>query len=327
MSLTKRGNIWQTNFSIGGQRIRKSTGTGDKQKAKEYEIKLKNDLWQQQKLGITKPRKWEEAVIRWAKENPNKRDLKRDLDKLRWLDQFLRGQYLHEITRDMVEEIAYTKKNEGVTDSTVNRYVSAIRVILNKACNEWDWIHKAPKLRMRTENPPRVRYLTMDEEKRLLVELPEHLFDMARFALNTGLRADNVCQLRWSYVHMDCEQPYVTIPAAEMKNKRTFSGPLNDTAIEIIRNQIGKHNVFVFTYKGSPIARQSNHAWYKALKRAGIVDFRWHDFRHTWASRLVLSGVSLYELKQLGGWVSNEVERYAHLTTSHLYEQANKVNS
>ncbi|MFH1044450.1 MAG: tyrosine-type recombinase/integrase, partial [Pseudomonadota bacterium] len=55
-------------------------------------------------------------------------------------------------------------------------------------------------------------------------------------------------------------------------------------------------------------------AWKGALDRAGITAFRWHDLRHTWATWHVLSGTSLHELKELGGWQSLEmVLRYAHL--------------
>ncbi len=67
-------------------------------------------------------------------------------------------------------------------------------------------------------------------------------------------------------------------------------------------------------------------AWKKALKRAGIENFRWHDLRHTWASWHVQNGTSLQELQQLGGWTSFEmVLRYAHLSSDHLKMAAERV--
>jgi integrase len=66
--------------------------------------------------------------------------------------------------------------------------------------------------------------------------------------------------------------------------------------------------------------------WRKALKRAEIESFRWHDLRHTWASWHVQNGASLQELQQLGGWASFEmVLRYAHLSSDHLKVAAERV--
>jgi integrase len=75
----------------------------------------------------------------------------------------------------------------------------------------------------------------------------------------------------------------------------------------------------VFTYEGQPIKQVSTRAWYLALKRAGIEDFRWHDLRHTWASWHVQSGTPLFALQELGGWETEKmVRRYAHLAADHL---------
>jgi integrase len=92
-----------------------------------------------------------------------------------------------------------------------------------------------------------------------------------------------------------------------------------------LHRQIGKHETRVFTYFGKPVARANNHAWRKALVRAEITNFRWHDLRHTWASRHVRSGTPLHVLMALGGWSSYEmVLRYAHLAPQHLAEHAER---
>ncbi len=327
MSLKKRGNKWYVSFTApNGQRIRESAGTGDRRQAEEYEVRRKDELWRIHNLGEKPIRTWQEAVLRWASENKDKKDLMRDLGKLRWIDQYLRDKPLHEISRDNVELIARAKEAEGACGSTINRYTSLISTILRKACYEWEWIDRAPKIRMRNESPKRERILAMDEQEELFAALPEHLHDMAVMALMTGLRSSNVTGLKWEHIHMDCDSPHVLIPADESKNGRPICTPLNEDAREVIRRQIGKHDTYVFTYKGRPITRPSNHAWYKARKHAGIEDFRWHDFRHTWASRLVQQGVPLYAVKIMGGWASDEVERYAHLDISHLLPHAEKLS-
>ena len=78
--------------------------------------------------------------------------------------------------------------------------------------------------------------------------------------------------------------------------------PLNDTAMQVVREQRGKHPTRVFTYKGQPIKQANKRAWYNALKRAGIEDFRWHDLRHTWATWHAQAGTPELVLQRLGGW-------------------------
>ena len=81
-----------------------------------------------------------------------------------------------------------------------------------------------------------------------------------------------------------------------------------------------RHPRFVFTYEGNPIGQVGTKAWTKALKRAGIKDFRWHDLRHTWASWLTQNGVPLNALQEMGAWQSSEmVRRYAHLAPEQVH--------
>lgn len=95
----------------------------------------------------------------------------------------------------------------------------------------------------------------------------------------------------------------------------------------MIRLQIGKHERYVFTYKNKPVLKAGGNAWKKALDRAGITNFRWHDLRHTWASWHVQAGTPLNVLQELGGWSDyTMVLRYAHLAPEHLAEYANKIS-
>ena len=82
----------------------------------------------------------------------------------------------------------------------------------------------------------------------------------------------------------------------------------------------------LFSFRGKPITQLSTKAWYAALKRAGIEDFRWHDLRHTWASWHVQNGTPLFALQEMGGWESAEmVRRYAHLAADHLAPYADRL--
>ncbi len=96
---------------------------------------------------------------------------------------------------------------------------------------------------------------------------------------------------------------------------------------ERLQRQTGKHTSRVFTFRGKPIHQANTRAWHKALKRAGIEDFRWHDLRHTWASWLVQNGTPLNVLQEMGAWESEGmVRRYAHLAPAQLSHHAEVVS-
>ncbi|HCC3243520.1 TPA: tyrosine-type recombinase/integrase [Legionella pneumophila] len=324
MAITKRNNIWWIDISHKGKRIRQSTGTEIKNKAQQLHDKLKFDLWNNIALNALPQKYWVDAVLRWLEESAHKRTLEDDKIHLRWADPYLRGLLITEINQDHIETIAKARESMNVSPATVNRMLEIIRAILRKAQKEWGWLLSVPPIRMRKIDNKRIRWLTRQETKRLLEELPLHLKDMAHFTLCTGLRESNVTQLKWQDV--DLNRRHTLVHPEESKTKKAIPVPLNSQAVEILNQQKGKHPIFVFTYNGNPVTRCNNHAWRKALKRAGIKDFRWHDLRHTWASWHVQSGTSLHELQQLGGWSNYEtVLRYAHLSGKHLQAAAERI--
>jgi integrase len=104
------------------------------------------------------------------------------------------------------------------------------------------------------------------------------------------------------------------------------SNPAASLAALLMRKWLGKHPIHVFSYRGRPITQVSSKAWYGALRKAGIEDFRWHDLRHTWASWHVQNGTPLYALQEMGGWSSVEmVRRYAYLAADHLAPFADRL--
>jgi integrase len=325
MSLYKRGDTWWVRFAAAnGEYIRRSAGTTDRRAAQEYHDQLKVKLWRVHNLGEKPRRTWQEAVVRWVREREHKPGIGEEKAKLRWLDQYFGKKMLDEITRDLIDEAAAAKRKE-VTASTVNRYLALIRALLRMACYEWEWIDKIPRVRLFPEPSKRVRWLSPEEAARLITELPTHLADMAAFALATGLRQRNVSYLKWGNVSLERGTAWVDAQAS--KSRKAITVPLNEDAMRVLKRRIGQHPEYVFTFKDKPVAKTSTQAWYKALKRAGIEDFRWHDLRHTWASWHVQRGTSLQELQELGGWASFEmVLRYAHLGGEHLKAAASRIN-
>ena len=327
MSLYKRTDSprWWVKISHSGRTIQRSTGTEDKSQAQEYHDKLKASLWEQQRLGVKPRRAWKEAVVRWLAETSDKATHDGDIKKLRWLDAFLGKLMLDEITLDVIDRVK-SERLKTVSKSTVNRYLAVVRSILLRARDEWEWIDKAPKVKLFREPPGRERSITFEQAEALLRELPAHQRDVVLFTLATGLRQSNVLRLEWSHVNL--ESGHAWVDADQSKNRRPIAVPLNLKALEVLRRQIGKHPARVFTYAGRPLDRANTHAWQKALKRAGIENFRWHDLRHTWATWHRQSGTPTHELQRLGGWrTSVMVERYAHLAPDHLATAANRLDS
>lgn len=327
MPLYKRGSTWWVDIVVpDGERIRRSTGTESKTLAQEFHDKLKAEVWRISKLGEKPRHTWNEAVLRWLKEQSHKATIEMDKIHLRWLDAFLNGKPLDTISRSMIDKITEAKLAEGVTNATVNRVLEILRAILRRCVNEWEWLDKAPMVRMLKEPTRRIRFLTRQEADRLLRELPDHMADMVAFSLATGLRRSNVTGLLWSQV--DLARQVAWIHADQAKARKAIPVPLNSEAVEIISKQLGKHPSHVFTYKGNTIFQVSTKTWYAALERAGIEDFRWHDLRHTWASWHVQNGTPMFALQEMGGWESPEmVRRYAHLAADHLAPYAERLCS
>lgn len=322
MSIYKRKETWWIQFTApNGQRIQQTAGTKIKQEAQELHDQLKAEAWRVKKLGVKPRYTWQEAVVRWLTEQSHKKSIRDDKMHLRWLNQHLNNTTLDEINKAKIDAIKIAKLSEGVSNATVNRVLALIRSMLNSAKNNWEWLDTVPTVKLLPEPKKRLRWLTQEEVGRLLTELPEHLEAMARFALATGLRESNVTGLQWS--QLDTQRRCAWIHADQAKAEKAIGVPLNDEALAVIRLQIGKHDTHVFTYEGEPVTRANNHAWRKALVRAGIKDFRWHDLRHTWASWHVQNGTPLHVLKELGGWADlTMVLRYAHLSSKHLEEYA-----
>ena len=329
MSLSKKKDspYWYTRFTVCGIRVQESTRYITRKEAQEYEDKRKREIRDSLILGKRPVRTWIEAKARWLEEMQHKRSIHADISHFDWLESHLDNYRLDEITKDILENIAKEKEKTGVTMATVNRTLALIRSVLNRAMQKWEWLTRVPHIQLRREDNLRTRWLTREEAERLLSVLPLHLEAMAKFTLATGLRAANVSYLKWSQV--DMVNRHVVIPASLNKTGKHLGVPLNQDAVDVLMNQLGKHHEYVFVFRKNPVCQLNTKAWRNALKKAGIENFRWHDLRHTWASWHVQNGTSLQELCELGGWSSKSgmqmVLRYAHLSSLHLKRAADRL--
>ena len=331
MSLFRRGKIWWIDIaSPTGERLRRSSGTDQKELAQEFHDRTKADLWKQSKLKEKPVRLWEEAASRWLasrKDNPNALN---NAHYLEWLTKYLKGRPLASIDKDLIDSLSEKKAKEkrrghgfksshAVSSGTVNRYLACLRAVL-RASWEWGWIEAVPPVMLHRSPQKRIRFLTREEASRLLSALPPHLVPIVSFALATGLRQKNILGLEWDQV--DLGKRILWIHGDQAKGGRNIRIPLSGEAVRILEWEKGRNDRWVFTFQGLPM-QTIGGAFDRAVKKAGIGDFRFHDLRHTWASWHVQSGTPLAVLQELGGWASlSMVQRYAHLGESHLKQWA-----
>jgi integrase len=323
---------WWIRFSVGGVKVRRSSGTTDRTAAHELAARLRAELWRQHKLGERPRYTWKEAVERWKSEATG-RDRDRDASRLSWFAQYLDDVPLAEITPTLIAKLRTlrtaeaAKKGRKKTDgkSTANRYMALLRMLLRKAQREWDWLDKVPPVPMVNLEKREPRFITRVQAAALLKALAPlpHLQALAEFCLETGLRMRNATGLTWP--QLDLRRQLLIIPAARAKAGETIAIPLSSRAMAILKAQRGQHETNVFTFKRGPNGKalplaDANGAKFKAAaKAAGVPWLRWHDLRHTWASWHIQAGTPPHVLQELGGWKSYDmVRRYGHLTVDHL---------
>lgn len=310
-----------------GRRVCRSTRLIREEDAREYLVRLKAEAYGLQKSGPSAVEKqWQDAVLRYLSETreSDKKTLPMDRLHLRQLDPVLRDKRLQDVNMDVLWAFIHVRRDrDKVANSTINRALEVVRRILNLAHQDWDWLQRVPRIRLLKEPKRRVRFLNRDEADRLLEALPEHLKPVVRFALATGCRMSEILRLEW--LRVDFGRRVAWLDPGTTKSGEGRGIPLNNDAVLALRGVQGLSDRWCFTYLGSPMGAVGA-AWERALARAGITEFRFHDLRHTWASWHVMSGTSLQELMELGGWRSYEmVLRYAHLAPEHLSEAAKRI--
>ena len=218
------------------------------------------------------------------------------------------------------------KRKRVVAPATVNRELAHLKAALNRAV-EWGVILANPATKVRRlqdKAGKRVRWLTDSEHKSLdaaLCERNDYLPFMVRLTLQTGLRRGEVFQLQWEDVNF--QTLLLTVHARNAKSNRDRHIPMNDAVFAVLRDwrmRSGRREGLVFPNPstGLPL-RDIKTAWRTLMKKAEIKDFRFHDIRHDFASRLVLAGTDLYTVKELLGHSSITItERYAHLSDDTL---------
>jgi site-specific recombinase XerD len=211
--------------------------------------------------------------------------------------------------------------SEGRSRSTANRYHSLLSSVFTHATRN-DRISRNPCERVDylKENSFRVRYLTDDEEARLrravrsrYPDRCELLLAEVDLAVHTGMRRGEQFLLRRDGINLDRG----TLTASGKGGQRTVY--LNSSARTAVEKLLASSEGDLLIPGAEPGQRDWRRWFEHCVRAAGIKDFRWHDLRHTFASRLAIAGKPLLTIRDLLGHRNIRMtERYSHLSNEHL---------
>lgn len=333
--LVKRGENWHINKVVDGVRICESTGTSRLEEAEKYLVRRLEIGRQATVYGVRPKRLFREAATKFLLENRHKRSIQSDGHRLKTLDNYIGDLTLEAIHMGALQPYIEARRKEGIKTRTINHGLQVVRHILNLAAGEWmdeyglTWLRSAPKIKLLPEQDTRKPYpLNWEEQDRLFAALPPHLREMALFAVNTGCRDSEVCNLKWGWefpVSVAEIGSVFIIPATQVKNGEDRLVVLNRTARAVIERQRGKHSEYVFIYKGKPIHHMLNNGWRKARALTDL-PVRVHDLKHSFGRRLRSAGVSFEDRQDLLGHKSTRITtHYSAAELFNLWEAANKV--
>lgn len=235
---------------------------------------------------------------------------------------FGKSKNILEIKKSDIEKYRQHLIDRNLAHSTVNKYVSLLRKAFNLGIDD-GIIEKNPcsGIRKLKENNEVIRYLTIEEEKRLFEELPSHIKPIVITALQTGLRRSNILHLRWEQI--DFEFNFIEIVKQENKGHKSIKIPLSPVLKNILLKIGIKESGYIFINPetGEPY-NTIRKAFNNACNRAKIKCFRFHDLRHTVATRLVERGVDIKTIQEILAHSSIiTTQRYLHTKGS------NKINA
>ena len=319
MGLVKRGNVWWMSFSYQGRQVRKSTGTSDRRLADAILSKVKVQIVEGNFFDRLEEqeRTFGELMDRYEREHIVKRASHRSFrGYVRRLRAFFGDRTLAEITPRLIVDYKNQRLSAGKAPATVNRELSAIRKAYNLAVREWEWCRSNPvsRVSMEKENNKRDRWLSDEEEGRLLDACTPWLKNLVLFALCTGMRMGEILELTWRGV--DFIRRTVTVFRSKNGERRTI--PLNQTVLAVLKEKAKVRSIrtdLVFCSKAQTLLEGGHlrRSFRLALTKAKIEDFHFHDLRHTFATQLVQAGVDLYKVQRLLGHKSPIMtQRYAH---------------
>jgi len=323
-----RGNSWVCEYRVNGKVHRKTLGkkgiitkTQAREMLKEIERKIALGEFDLLPNHIPTLGEFAKEYLAYQRDTVKKRSWRRDEGILKHLCSFFGDRKLKDITPKDIDDYKQVRL-KVVEPATVNRELSTLRHLFNLA-ERWGMFHgKNPVSisRLLPENNQKERILTYEEEERLLKACNPSLRAIVTCALHTGMRKSEILTLKWENV--DLENNVITIEHTNTKTKRTRRIPINQTLRTLLLKQRlksgGSEYVFL-SEAGKPYKFHDSlkGAFERACKKAGIEGLRFHDLRHTCATRMIEAGASIVAVSRILGHSDIKMTmRYSHPDSS-----------
>jgi integrase len=325
MAIFRKNGNWYIDYYCDLQRLREKIGPSRRQAEQMLAIRKTQIL--QGKFGVKTSRNgipFKEIADRFLEySKATKQSYERDLNYRRHFDRIFGRCTADQITSHAVEKYKMQRREEilrikkyrdmeprDVPMSTINRELACLKTMFNLAI-KWRMTRHNPVKGVKSFRKDNIseRILSDAEIDALVAACKNPLQDIVVIALNTGMRQSEILNLKWAQV--DLEQGYITVIKTKSGKQRKI--PMNESVRNVLKSRHG-NGILVFGKSIKPEgAVRSGFA--VACRKAGIGHCRFHDLRHTFATRLVLAGVSLPVVKELLGHASIVTTmRYAHLT-------------
>jgi integrase len=261
----------------------------------------------------------------------NKKSYTRDITSSRVLIDYFGSKTVQQINSWHIEQYK-SKRQKDITrfgkppaKATINRELAFLKTMFSKAV-KWKItnINPVKDIKLFKENNANLRILSNEEFYKLYESANDFLKPILLVAINTGMRRSEIFNLKWQDINY--EQEYICV--IDSKNNESRIIPMNPVLKDTINNL---HKIpdseYVFSQSdGMPIKSIKTFFW-SALKSSGINHCRFHDLRHSFASRLVMAGVDIVTVQELMGHKSIIMtRRYSHPTPEHKKQAVNRLN-
>lgn len=250
--------------------------------------------------------------------------------------EFFAGKRLRDITPMLIEQFKQqrlktkTLHKRDRSPATVNRELQVLSKVFSMAYDnglvETNPMRRVHKLR---EAPARERYLTDEEEKRLfavLIGRRAHLRPIVVVALQTGMRQGEILGLKWEHVDFDQKTIYIAHTKTGKPRKIPIGTPVAVELRSLRQDALSDQHVFSCARTGLKLTT-FRHTWERACKQARISGLRFHDLRHTFATRLRAKGVHEMDIMTLLGHTTLQMtSRYTHAMPQNLRTAVDSLN-
>jgi len=324
--------------------LRESTGQTSRIEAEQYLIRRLVGIENQVERKHEEIYLFEEGAMRYLEdiaEKPSVDAIAYHIDQLLPFVGYLNLEQIHDGT---LKPFIDHERGRGLAPKSINNGLVIASTILNRAARVWrsesgsPWLRQAPpkltKLSMKGQQA-RPYPLSWPEQDALLQALPGHLADAALFAVNTGCRELEICQLRWQWEVrvQELGLSVFVLPETCTKTATERVVVLNSVAAKVVDSRRGLSPEFVFTFKGQPMKRLHSSGWRRAWKRTALPTEKGvlkgvHNLRHTFGRRLRAAGVPLETRKSLLGHSNGDITtHYSAAELGELLQACEKIVS